>query len=49
MSFKTGKAPGYDNSDNIPMHLIKNSFEFIVDPLMHLINISLETGVCPDK
>ena len=49
MSFKTGKAPGYDNSDNIPMHLIKNYFEFIVDTLMHLINISLETGVFPDK
>jgi hypothetical protein len=31
------------------MHVIKNSFECIVDPLMHLINISLETGVFPDK
>jgi hypothetical protein len=46
MSFKTGKASGYDN---IPTHLIKNYFEFIVDPLMQLINISLETGVFPDK
>jgi hypothetical protein len=46
MSFKTGKAPGYDN---IPMHLIKNYFQFIIHPLMHLINISLETGVFPDK
>jgi hypothetical protein len=46
ISFKTGKAPGYDN---ITMHLIKNSFEFIADPLMHLIKISLETGVFPDK
>jgi hypothetical protein len=48
MLFKTGGKPhaGYDN---IPMHLIKNYFEFIVDPLMHLINISLETGVFLDK
>ena len=46
MSFSNTKAPGHDN---IPMHIIKNSIEFILDPLMHLLNISLEKGICPDK
>jgi hypothetical protein len=47
MSFKTGKAPGYDH---IPMHLIKRSFELISEPLKHLINyMSLETGISPDQ
>ena len=31
------------------MHIIKNSIELILDPLMHLLNISLEKGICPDK
>ena len=31
------------------MHLIKNSFEFIIVPLMNIINISLEMGVFPEK
>ena len=45
-SFSSNKAPGYDN---IPMHLIKNSVEFIIVPLMNIINLSLETGVFPEK
>ncbi len=36
-SFSSRKAPGYDD---IPMHLIKNSFEFIIVPLMNIINLS---------
>ncbi len=45
-SFSSRKAPGYDN---IPMHLIKNSFEFIIVPLMNIINLSFEMGVFPEK
>ena len=44
--FQAGKAPEYDN---IPMYLIKNSFDLISEPLMQLINLSLTTGVFPDK
>ena len=31
------------------MHLIKNSFEFIIVPLMNIINLSFEKGVFPKK
>ena len=31
------------------MHLIKRSFELISEPLKHLINMSLETGIFPDQ
>ncbi len=44
--FQAGKAPGHDN---IPMYLIKNSFDLISEPLTQLINLSLTTGVFPDK
>jgi hypothetical protein len=44
--FKSGKAPGYDN---IPMHVIKNTFDLISKPLLRLINLSLTTGIFPDK
>ena len=46
MSFKGGKAPGHDH---IPMHLVKNSFDIISKPLMHLINLSLEKGIFPNN
>jgi hypothetical protein len=46
MSFKNGKAPGYDN---LPIHIIKKSFELISEPLMLVINSSLEAGLFPDK
>lgn len=46
MSFKNGRVSGYDN---IPMHTIKNVFEFISKPLTHIINKSLENGVFPDS
>ncbi len=45
-SFSSRKAPGYNN---IHMHLIKNSFEFIIVPLMNIINLSFEMGVFPEK
>ena len=44
--FQAGKAPGYDN---IPMYLIKNSFDLISEPHAQLVNLSLTTGVFPDK
>ena len=31
------------------MHLIKNSFEFIIVPLMNIINLSFEMGVFNEK
>ena len=31
------------------MHLIKNSFEFIIVQLMNIINLSFEMGVFPEK
>ena len=46
MSLKVGKAPGVDG---IPMQLIKGSFQFISEPLMRIINLSLENGIFPDK
>jgi hypothetical protein len=45
-AFKSGKAPGVDN---VPTHIIKNSFDLISEPLVKLINLSLSTGVFPDK
>ena len=46
MSFKNGKAPGYDH---IPMFVIKRSLDWISESLTHLSNTSLETGTFPDK
>ena len=45
-SFDSGKAPGYDN---ILMNVIKKSLALISIPLVHVINVSLTTGVFPDK
>ena len=46
MTFKSAKAPGFDN---IPMHIIKNSFKYISNPLLHLINLSFSKGIFPDQ
>ena len=45
-SFKDGKAPG---EDNIPISVIKKSIDVISDPLLSLINLSLSSGIFPDK
>ena len=45
-AFKSKKSSGYDN---IPMHIIKKSFDIICQPLVNLINLSLATGMFPDK
>jgi hypothetical protein len=31
------------------MHIIKKSFDIICQPLVNLINLSLATGIFPDK
>ena len=45
-SFKTDKAPGYDN---ISMYVIKKSFDLIAQPLANIINRSLYMGIFPEK
>ena len=35
-NFKDVKAPGLDN---LPMSTIKKSFDFICEPLLHIINL----------
>ena len=45
-TFALGKAPGYDN---IPMHVIQNSFHLISTPLINIINLSFVKGIFPDK
>ena len=38
-----------DGFDNIPMHIIKNSFKYISNPLLNLINLSFSKGIFPDQ
>ena len=45
-TFVLGKAPGYDN---IPMHVIKNSFHLVSTPLMNIINLSLRKIIFTEK
>ena len=45
-SLKSGKTAGFDN---IAMNAIILSFEFIVYPLVQIINRSISNGVFPDK
>ena len=45
--FKDGiKAPG---ADNIPISIIKKTLDLISDPLLSIINLSLSSGVSPDR
>ena len=44
--FKDGKAPG---ADNIPISIIKKTLDLISDPLLSIINLSLSSGVFPDR
>ena len=46
MSLKSGKAPGYDDTS---MHVIKNTFEIVSEPLKNIINLSFSKGIFPDK
>jgi Notch-like protein len=45
-SFKTGKAPGFDN---VSMYVIKKSFNLLVQLLANIINLSLCMGIFPEK
>ena len=44
--FKNGKVP---RADNIPMSIIKGTVDLISDPLLSIINLSLSSGVFPDR
>ena len=44
--FKDGKVPG---ADNIPISIIKKTLDLISDPLLSIINLSLSSGVFPDR
>ena len=45
-SLKTNKTPGYDN---INVNVVKKIYKELKTPLMHIFNLSLSTGICPDK
>ena len=44
--FKDGKAPG---ADNIPISIIKKTLDLISHPLLSIINLTLSSGVFPDR
>jgi hypothetical protein len=39
-------ASGYDN---IPMWIVRRSSHLIIEPLMHLINLSINSGIVPQQ
>ena len=43
---KNGKSPG---ADNIGVKMVKENAFILVDPLIHLFNLSITTGIVPDK
>ena len=43
---KNNKSTG---PDNIGSKLVKDNVSVLVDPLIHLFNLSITTGVVPDK
>ena len=45
-SFRPGIAAG---CDNIPMGIVKETIDVISEPLTHIINLSLTSGVVPDQ
>lgn len=45
-SLQIGKSPGFDN---ISTRIVKISFNQISNVLLHIINLSLSTGIFPDK
>ena len=44
-SFKSSSAAGYD----ISMNITKQSIHLIVEPITHIINLSITNGIVPDK
>ena len=45
-SLKTSKCPGYDD---INFNVVNKCFGEIKKPLKHLLNVSLENGIFPEK
>ena len=45
-SLKLNKSPGYDE---ISFNAVKKCFDELCEPLKHVFNLSIETGVLPDK
>jgi hypothetical protein len=45
-SLRSGSAAGYDK---IPVWIVKNGIDLISEPLCKLVNLSIETGIVPDK
>ena len=45
-SSKPNKTPGYDN---INANVVKKIYEELKTPLMRILNLSLSTGIFPDK
>ena len=45
-SLKPNKTPGYDN---INVNIVKKIYEELKTPLMRIFNLSLSTGIFPDK
>ena len=45
-SLKLNKSPGYDE---ISFNVVKKCFSELCKPLKHVFNLSIETGVFPDK
>lgn len=43
---KNKKSSGHDQ---IPIKLIKSSIEYIAEPLVHIINLTLESGIFPNE
>ena len=43
---KTNKSPGYDN---IHVNVINNLYNEVKAPLMNICNLSLNTGIIPDR
>jgi hypothetical protein len=44
-SLRSGTAAGYDN---IPISALKNSVSVISEPIAHIINLSISSGIVPD-
>ena len=44
-SLRSGTAAGYDN---IPISALKNSVSLISEPIAHIINLSISSGIVPD-
>ena len=45
-SLKINKSPGYDD---ISFNVIKKCFGVLYKPLLHIFNLSIQTGIFPDE